>query len=244
VLKRRVQAAGLLKKQPRYYAAVIAINVTALVACFVALAFLHNPWLLAIDAIVMGLVSGQLGFQLHDAGHFQMFETRWINRVVGFLTADALLGMSYGWWTSKHNRHHGNPNDVDEDPDINSMALAYSQAQAVARRGLFRKLAAYQAFFFFPLLFLLGFGMHAASVDYLARNGARRRRLELLTLAAHVVVYGAVLLFLLGPWAALMVMVVHKAVGGSTWPASSRPTTRGCPRPTPTPASTSSAPRS
>src|SRR5216683_305851 len=29
-----------------------------------------------------------------------------------------MLGMSYGWWVQKHNRHHGNPNDFDLDPDI------------------------------------------------------------------------------------------------------------------------------
>ena len=37
---------------------------------------------------------------------------------------------------------------------------------------------------------------------------------RVLTLLAHVVSYVGVLVFALGPWEALMVIVIHKAVGG------------------------------
>jgi fatty acid desaturase len=41
-----------------------------------------------------------------------MFEKGRLNTVVGLLTGNLLLGMSYGWWVDKHNKHHANPNDA------------------------------------------------------------------------------------------------------------------------------------
>src|SRR5207248_11065301 len=79
LLKQRVKQAGLLEKQPFYYAACISANLGMLGVCLLLLVLLKNPWLVALDAVGIGLVSGQLGFQLHDAGHKQMFERNWKN---------------------------------------------------------------------------------------------------------------------------------------------------------------------
>jgi fatty acid desaturase len=215
VLKRRVREAGLLEKQPNYYIRLIVINTILFGACIAVLVlFRRNPWILAADAIAIGLVSGQLGFQLHDSGHHQMFERKWKNVLVGFLTADVLLGMSYGWWVTKHNRHHANPNHTDLDPDVNSPAIVYSTEQALERRGVRRFIAKYQAFFFFPLICLLGWSMHVAGATFLAKEPSRLRRAEITVLIAHAVLYLGLLTWLLGPWAALLVIVLHKAAGG------------------------------
>jgi fatty acid desaturase len=214
VLKRRVREAGLLKKEPAYYVRLIVLNTIVLAACCAVLVLFRNPWIQAGDAIILGLVSGQLGFQLHDAGHHQMFERKWKNVLVGFLTADVVLGMSYGWWIDKHNRHHANPNHTDLDPDINSPAIVYSTEQALQRRGVRRFIAKYQAWFFFPLICLQGWSMHVAGATFLARQSSRFRRVEVVTLLAHALLYVGILTWLLGPWSALLVMVLHKAAGG------------------------------
>jgi fatty acid desaturase len=229
-LKRRVRAAGLLEKQPWYYALCISANLAMLGLVLLLLAVLHNPWLVALDAVALGLVSGQLGFQLHDAGHKQMFERNGLNNLVGYLTADLLLGMSFGWWVEKHNRHHANPNHVDFDPDINNLAIAYNQEQALERRGPLRWLAAYQAFAFFPLLFLLGVSMHASGVSFLLSGKAKRPRLEAALLIVHVAVYVGGLVLLLGPWLALMVIVLHKATGGFYLASVFAPNHKGMPQ--------------
>ncbi|MDP9248247.1 MAG: acyl-CoA desaturase [Candidatus Dormibacteraeota bacterium] len=214
VLKRRVREAGLLKKEPAYYVRLIVLNTIALAACCAVLVLFRNPWIQAGDAIILGLVSGQLGFQLHDAGHHQMFERKWKNVLVGFLTADVVLGMSYGWWIDKHNRHHANPNHTDLDPDINSPAIVYSVEQALQRRGVSRFIAKYQAWFFFPLICLQGWSMHVAGATFLARRSSRFRRAEVVTLLTHALLYLGILTWLLGPWSALLVMVLQKAAGG------------------------------
>ena len=230
VLKRRVVAAGLLHKQPGYYVLVIATNIALLLLGVGVLVLVQNPWLRVVDAVFLGLISGQVGFQLHDAGHRQMFDSRWKNVAVGLVSGDILLGMSYGWWVSKHNLHHANPNDVDDDPDVSAGALIYTREQALERRGFLRFLTAYQAFFFFPLLFLMGVAMHISSVAYLIHNRTPHRRKEVAMLVAHAIVYPTVLLLVLGPALALVVIAVHQAVGSFYLASVFAPNHKGMPQ--------------
>ena len=215
VLKRRIQDAGLLDKRPGYYALSITTNMVLWTVCLVVLFTVGSVWAQALTAAVLGIISGQLGFQLHDSGHRQMFASPGKNALVGLVTADLMLGMSYGWWVQKHNRHHGNPNDVDLDPDIKVGAIAYTEEQALARRGAGRLAAMYQAYLFFPLTTLLAWSMHVTGLTYLIKEPSRYRRLEFGLLAIHAVVYLGAMVYFLGPWSALIVVLIHKAVGGA-----------------------------
>ncbi|TMC40474.1 MAG: hypothetical protein E6J28_01395 [Chloroflexi bacterium] len=109
-LKRRVEAAGLLGKRPGYYVLMLVTNTLAFGTSLWLLTLVHSVWATVLLAALVGLVSGQLGFQLHDSGHRQMFASRRVNTAIGIVTGNGLLGMSHGWWVDKHNRHHGNPN--------------------------------------------------------------------------------------------------------------------------------------
>ena len=215
VLMGRIRDAGLLGKQPWFYVRSICAKLALLAACAALFVALRNPWLQAANAVALGIISGQLGFQLHDAGHRQMFAKRWKNELVGLLTGDLLLGMSYAWWVDKHNRHHLNPNHVDMDPDINTPAIAYSYAQALERRGLRRMIALRQAYLFFPLILLLAWSMHVSSLAFLIRRGSRRRRTEFALLALHVVLCVGLFAYFIGPWSALLVIVIYKCFGGA-----------------------------
>ena len=170
ILKRRIQDAGLLEKRPAYYVLSITTNLVVWTFCLVLVFTVGAIWAQALAAIALGMVSVQLGFQLHDSGHRQMFRSPGKNALVGLVTANLLLGVSYGWWVQKHNRHHGNPNDVDLDPDIKVGAIAYNDEQAQARRGAGRLAAMYQAYLFFPLTTFLAWSMHAAGFEYLLKE--------------------------------------------------------------------------
>jgi fatty acid desaturase len=146
------------------------------------------------------------------------------------VTADVLLGMSYGWWVQKHNRHHGNPNDVDLDPDIKVGAIAYTDEQASARRGAGRLAAMYQAYLFFPLTTLLAWSMHLTGLTYLVKEPSRYRRLEFGLLAVHAVIYLGAMLYFLGPWSALIVVLIHKGVGGAYMASVFAPNHKGMPQ--------------
>jgi fatty acid desaturase len=230
VLKRRIQAAGLLDKRPEYYFLSITTNTVLFTGALVLLFTLKPVWAQALAAVGLALVSGQLGYQLHDSGHRQMFATAWKNAAVGLVTADLLLGMSYGWWVHKHNLHHGNPNDIDLDPDIKVGAIAYTLEHALARRRFGRLVAMYQAYLFFPLTTFLAWSMHVTGVSYLVKGPSRYRTLEFGLLSLHAIVYLGALLYFLGPWSALMVIVIHKAVGGAYLASVFAPNHKGMPQ--------------
>src|SRR5712691_4050086 len=150
--------------------------------------------------------------------------------ILCLVTVDLLLGRSYGWWVQKHNRHHGNPNDVDLDPDIKVGAIAYTDEQARARRGAGRLAAMYQAYLFFPLTTFLAWSMHVTGLTYLIKERSRYRRLELGLLAVHAAVSLTALVFFLGPWSALLVVVIHKGVGGAYLASVFAPNHKGMPQ--------------
>ena len=223
-------SAGLLTPRPGYAAALIGANLVAFIGLFAALGFVRAGWAICLVAVGLGFVSGQLGFQLHDAGHRQMFHQRWVNSAVGFMTANLLLGMSVGWWVDKHNRHHGNPNHVDLDPDIRVGMISYSEEQAQAKRGLFRVIAARQAYLFFVLIFGLGWAMHASSVGFLLSRRSRASLLEAAAMLLHAVAYVAVVALLVGPWWALAVIAIQKGVGGAYMAVVFAPNHKGMPQ--------------
>ena len=91
------------------------------------------------------------------------------------LLGNLLIGLSYGWWIAKHNRHHAHPNQVDRAPGIAGGAIAFTQDHARARSGPGAWLARHQAWLFFPMLLLEGLNLHVAGVRaLLTRTGASR----------------------------------------------------------------------
>jgi fatty acid desaturase len=88
--------------------------------------------------VFLAVIFTQPGFLGHDAGHRQVFGTRRAGYVAGVLLGNLGIGLSYGWWVDRHNRHHAHPNTEDANPGIAVGALAFSQAQARAGGRLAR----------------------------------------------------------------------------------------------------------
>src|SRR4029453_17885874 len=132
---------------------------------------LGDSWWQLVTAAYLAVVFTQVAFVGHDAGHRQIFRSRRANDLVGLVHANLLVGISFGWWVGKHDRHHSNPNHEDLDPDIDIPALAFTAGQASGKRGLARVVARYQAFLFFPLLLLLEAAqLHVASAKAVVRD--------------------------------------------------------------------------
>ncbi|HST48647.1 fatty acid desaturase family protein [Jatrophihabitans sp.] len=216
LLCRQVRAAGLLGRRGGHYAMRISVTVLALVAVAAGFVLGGDSWYQLGTAAVLGVVSTQLAFLGHDAGHQQIFKTRRANDLLGIGIGGLLVGLSYGWWLDKHNRHHANPNHEEHDPDIGESILAFTTAHVAARTGgLYRLVARYQAWLFFPLLCFEGLQLHVASVQSLISGRQRRyRRTEWLLLSVHLVGYLAAVLLVLSPVRALAFVAVHQAVFG------------------------------
>jgi fatty acid desaturase len=156
-----------------------------------------------------------MGFIGHDAGHRQIFRTRWKNDIVGLVHSNLLLGVSYGWWTNKHNQHHANPNHFDLDPDINVPVLAFSEEQALSKQRFLQPMMKYQAYFFFPLLSLAAFSLRMGSLRFLLlQKKGKFPPPEALLLVIHFVLYFGLLFYLLDVWQALLFIAVHQMLFG------------------------------
>ena len=229
VLLRQVKGAGLLKRRRGYYITKMAVTGTLLLGGWTVFVGLGDSWWQLFVAAFLSFVFAQLGFIGHDAGHRQIFSTRRANYVVGLLHGNLAIGLSYGWWVDKHNRHHAHPNHEDKDPDVQIRGLAFSSRQAVAKVGVFRFIARHQRYLFLPLLMLEAVQLHAASIRALARRGMRHRTWESVLLALHVVGYVALLLLVLSPVKALVFLVVQQALFGLYLGLSFAPNHKGMP---------------
>nr|MDT0659238.1 acyl-CoA desaturase [Micromonospora sp. DSM 115978] len=239
-LSRRVAAAGLLERRPGWYAAKIALTAGLFVAGWVAFALVGDSWWQTLVAVFLAVATTQVAFLGHDAGHRQMFRSRRTSEIAGMLAGNLAVGLSYGWWIDKHNRHHANPNHEDEDPDVGAGVLVWTEEQAVATRGLIRRLASRQAYLFFPLLLLEGLALHVASVQALVgrepdgtfRTPMRHRTVEGVLLAVHAVVYLGAIFALLSPLKAVVFIVIHQGLWGLYMGMSFAPNHKGMPMPT------------
>jgi fatty acid desaturase len=227
-LSRGIQRAGLLRRRYAYYALRIAVNVALLAAGAVAFVLLGDSWWQLFVAAFLAVVFTQFGLMGHDAGHRQIFGSRWANDFVGH-THGAITGFSYQWWVGKHNRHHANPNQEDADPDIDIPALAFSHEQALDKHGLLRWVARYQAFLFFPLLLTEAVLLRVASVQAVLRREVKSVGLEAVLQIANIVGYLAAVLFVLPPAKAVLFILVHQGLMGVYLGCSFAPNHKGMP---------------
>ncbi|NJP32223.1 acyl-CoA desaturase [Micromonospora sp. HSS6-12] len=239
-LSRRIRDAGLLERRPGRYALRIALTAGFFAVAWAVVVLVGDSWAQVAVAVLLAVASTQLAFLGHDAGHRQMFRRRGPSELVGLLAGNLAVGISYGWWVDKHNRHHANPNHTDEDPDVGAGALVWSAEQGRATRGVARWLARRQAWLFFPMLLLEGLSLHVASGRAVVgrepgggfRTPMRHRGVEALLLAAHTVLYAGGLLLVMSPVKALVFAAVHQGLWGLYMGCSFAPNHKGMPMPT------------
>ncbi|WP_280264396.1 fatty acid desaturase family protein [Nocardia abscessus] len=213
VLLRRVQGAGLLKRRLRYYAWKSAVTAVALAAGWTVFVVVGDSWWQLGVAAFLAVVFAQIAFLGHDAGHRQIFGSRRANYLFGVLFGNLGIGVSIGWWTSNHNRHHAHPNTEGADPDVMGV-LVHSGDRARASRGLRRLIFRNQAWLFFPMLLLEGWSLHFASARAVMRWAIPHRAWEALLLAAHATGYLCAVFLVLSPVKAVVFIVVQQGLFG------------------------------
>ena len=231
-LSRLVREAGLLQRRTGYYTWKIVVTVGALAGGWAAFVVVGNSWWTLAIAGLLAVLFTQVGFLGHDAGHRQIFSSRRPSYVAGVLLGNLGIGLSYGWWVAKHNRHHAHPNTEGADPDIARGALVFSATQMNGRapRGIVRLIRQYQAYLFFPMLLLEGINLHVASVRALCGPASRHRRTEATLLAAHFAGYLALVLLVLGPGLkAAAFVIVQQGLFGLYLGCSFAPNHKGMP---------------
>jgi fatty acid desaturase len=176
-LSRTVQEAGLMRRRYGYYWTRFSFLSLLLAGLVAAMILLGNTWWQLAIAAALAVVLGQVMFLGHDAAHRQIFVSgRW-NDWASLVIANLYAGMSYGWWTHKHSRHHAKPNQVGADPDIATDFIVFHTEELTApRTGVRGWIAKHQGWLFFPLLLLEGLNLHVSGVKTIFGRGPVKRR--------------------------------------------------------------------
>ncbi|KQY38478.1 delta fatty acid desaturase [Nocardia sp. Root136] len=213
VLLRRVRAADLLDRQVGYYGWKSALTAGAFVAGWVAFFAIGDSWWTLAVGVFLAAVFSQIAFLGHDAGHKQIFAGRRANYLYGLIAGNLAIGLSIGWWTSNHNRHHAHPNTEGMDPDAMGV-LAFSGDRARDGKGWRRFIFRYQAWLFFPLLLLEGGSLHWKSIVAVFRWPIPNRVWEGALLAAHFIGLLSAAFLVLSPGKALVFIAVQQGLFG------------------------------
>jgi fatty acid desaturase len=228
-LSRAVRQAGLMDRRTGNYAWRIAVTTALLAAGWAAFILIGNSWWQLATAVFLAVMFTQIGFLGHDAGHRQICAARRPSYILGLLLGNFGIGLSFGWWVAKHNRHHANPNTEGADPDVMLRALAMTPGQAAASRGVTSVVFRYQAFLFFPMLLGEAFSVHAASIRALSSRPRRHRWAEAALLAAHFAAYLTVVFLVVSPVKAIVFILVQQGLFGVYLGASFAPNHKGMP---------------
>jgi fatty acid desaturase len=229
-LSRKVRELGLLRRARTLYGVVFALLVLALGGAIAGFVMLGESWLQLLIAGALGVIFTQFAFLSHEAAHRQIFANSSTNDRVGRILGTALVGISYSWWMNKHSRHHGNPNKIGKDPDIEGEALAFYEAKAEKLTGIRARMARKQGYLFFPMLTLEGVNLHYTSVRSLLRPGAVKGRwLELALIAGRFALYLAAVFWALPVGMAFAFLGVQLAIFGLYMGATFAPNHKGMP---------------
>ena len=230
-LTRSIHEMGLMRRRYSYYWAKLIGVVLILAAWVVGFILIGDSWWQLANAAILAVLMTQTAFLGHDAAHRQIFKSgRW-NDWVSLIIANLLVGISYGWWQSKHNRHHANPNKEGVDPDIALSAIAMTPARATRHRSrLMRWLVAHQGWYFFPILLLEGASLHTDGIRrVLSRDKIQRRWVEISLLTLRLGGLALLVFLVLPPEKAVAFLAVQLAVFGLYMGSSFAPNHIGMP---------------
>jgi len=220
---------GLLQRTPWFYGFVAAGIALALGGAITGFILLGDSWFQLLIAGALGIIFTQVAFLAHEAAHRQILTSGPHNFRLARILAGS-IGMSYSWWDNKHTKHHGNPNTVGKDPDIEVDTISFLDEDAAKSRGLIRLITRKQGWLFFPLLTLEGLNLHFLSIKYLVtKPNVKGRWIELGIIALRFALLLTPVFLLLPLGMAFAFIGVQMAVFGVYMGASFAPNHKGMP---------------
>jgi fatty acid desaturase len=225
-----VRESGLLQRTPWFYAIVGGAVALAFAGCVTGFVLFGESWFQLLMAGALGIVLTQVAFLGHEAAHRQILTSGPANDRLARLLVNGVVGMSYSWWTTKHTRHHGNPNRVGKDPDIEIDTISFLEDDAASARGVRRLVTRRQGWLFFPLLTFEGLNLHFHAFRHLfTRDGVKGRWTEIGLLALRFAIFVVPVFVFLPVGMAFAFLGVQLAVFGVYMGASFAPNHKGMP---------------
>jgi len=225
-----IRQRGLLDRSYVFYAAVGAALALALTGCLAGFVLLGESWFQLLVAGGLGVVLTQVAFLAHEAAHKAVLASGTANDRLARALACGVVGISLSWWTTKHSRHHANPNQLDHDPDIQVDTISFVEEDAAAATGLRRLVTRRQGWLFFPLLTLEGLNLHRLGLQHLfGRGPVKSRSTELALVAVRFAAFWTPVFVFLPLGMAFAFLGVQLAVFGVYMGASFAPNHKGMP---------------
>lgn len=230
-LIRDVKAKGLLARTIPFYAKIFAFATILGLLSWAAVFTFQNSWWLLIPAAILGICSAQYGFLAHEASHRQIFSSNKVNDRVGLVLADLFVGLGYGWWMHKHNKHHANPNKIGTDPDIAINVLSFTPESLASKKGMEKMLSKRQGLLFPIFLFFTGFDLLFESFKALLNPKVRvkHRFVELAFLTIRVSTPAVIAFMTMNPLLAVSFLMVNMMVFGFAMGGAFAPNHKGMP---------------
>lgn len=228
-LRKQIQAAGLLQKDPYHFLIVFTVIFSCFVINLIILFSTDTWWIQLINAVFAAFVFGQFLHLEHDAGHQAAFRSKKLNDAFGFFVA-FILGASYQSWVEYHNEHHAHTNHEDHDPDIQTSFAAFSQKQAENKPRWAKPIIRFQHVLLYPLMTQLPVAIRLGQFSrVLERRNPRKYLIDFFTLLSHPVCYFTVIFLALPFWTAVMFTVVHQFCWGIYGASCFAPNHKGMP---------------
>ena len=216
-LRKEVTEAGLLDRQYGYYAFKTIFTFGSLGLSYLLLATIDSFVFQLFNAAFLAFSIVQVGYIMHDAIHMQIFKGKWKNNFAGIVTGSLTINVSSSW-ADLHLQHHKAPNHAELDPDVNMPILAFSEEQALMKKGFAKFLVKRQAFIWFPLLtsvaFIMRFGNTYTLVKKLTGKSKKFHTIEAVFLLAGSGLYFGFIFTSLSLPQALVFLLVNNVLTG------------------------------
>jgi fatty acid desaturase len=226
-----VRETGLLDRTPWFYTFVATMIVLGFGGAITGFILLGDSWFQLFIAAALGILFTQVAFLSHEAAHRTIFSSNKWNDRVALIIGNGIVGMSRDWWSSKHTRHHANPNRVSKDPDIEVDTIRFLEVDAEKVKGPMSFITRRQGWLFFPLLTLEGLNLHFIGLRHLLnfRQEVKGRWGELALIAARFALVLTPIFVFLPLGMAFAFLGVQLAVFGIYMGAAFAPNHKGMP---------------
>ena len=226
-----VRETGLLARTPWFYIMVGSVLALGFGGAITGFILLGDSWFQLLIAAAFGILFTQVAFLSHEAAHRTILTSGPANDRLGLILGNGIVGMSRSWWSSKHTRHHANPNRVGKDPDIEIDTISFLEEDAAKAHGFLGFITRRQGWLFFPLLTLEGINLHYIGLRHLLdfREPVKGRWLELGLIALRFALVLTPIFVFLPLGLAFAFLGVQLAVFGVYMGAAFAPNHKGMP---------------
>ena len=230
-LRQAVIDAGLMERRYGYYLGRTLLSFGFLVAALALVPTVSEGWgWMVLVAAMLGFAFAQIAMVGHDCGHHQIFKRARPNWALGQFCFSLIVGVGFWSWRGRHNLHHVETNDEDDDPDLSFGGFfTLNEQEAASKRGWRRLIVRYQAWLFVPVMALaLALSMRAEGWRFaVVELRGSRRLVELALLTLNAVIWLAPTLVL--GWCWLGAFVLSQMLGGLYLGMTIAPNHKGMP---------------